>query len=518
MRASTASIWFAVIGLALALGAGSCGKQAACKDGTLFLTITIGQAARSAASLHIVVTTEGAAPVSSTVTHDASRDQETVEVTFPAGYPQGKHVSIDVQAVSAGGAQLAAGSGAVVLGSGCGTLAIALGAPSDGGVDMGSSDSSGQGGTGGAGGTGGGGGSGGSGGTDGGTTVTLVEGVTGPGVIRSSAGSDCANNSCTQSFAVTSPPTMVTLTAVPGNGARFAGWSGDCSGMSTTCTLTMSADHRATAAFVQQHQVTVASTGTGTVTSTTSSPQPGQISCPTTCTIAVDDGTVVTLLEAPGSGSAFAGWTGACSGSARATSCTLTVTADQNVGSSFTAANAIATWKLNGGSGGTAAIDSSMPFPVTSTASNVTAGPLTAAAALTSVTFANAFVSNNWPAGAVDTTKYFQFTVTAASGHTISYDSVRFSLYNNFDGASTWQVRSSVDSFASVLSSGAFSAGISGGGATVLAPVSALGELSASVTFRVYTFNNTGTTSPLQRGMRGGNGGGTDLNVFGVVF
>jgi hypothetical protein len=41
--------------------------------------------------------------------------------------------------------------------------------------------------------------------------------------------------------------------------------------------------------------------------------------------------------------------------------------------------------------------------------------------------------------------------VTAATGRTIAYDSVRFSIYNNFDGSVTWQLRSSADGFTAVL-------------------------------------------------------------------
>jgi hypothetical protein len=41
---------------------------------------------------------------------------------------------------------------------------------------------------------------------------------------------------------------MVTLTATPGGGSTFAGWSGDCSGTGT-CQVTMSAARSATATF-----------------------------------------------------------------------------------------------------------------------------------------------------------------------------------------------------------------------------------------------------------------------------
>jgi hypothetical protein len=45
--------------------------------------------------------------------------------------------------------------------------------------------------------------------------------------------------------------TTVTLTATPTGRARFAGWSGDCSGKST-CVLSMTADHAVTATFARR--------------------------------------------------------------------------------------------------------------------------------------------------------------------------------------------------------------------------------------------------------------------------
>ena len=43
--------------------------------------------------------------------------------------------------------------------------------------------------------------------------------------------------------------TLVTLTAVPNTNSTFTGWSGACSGTSTTCRLTMNGNKSVTAAF-----------------------------------------------------------------------------------------------------------------------------------------------------------------------------------------------------------------------------------------------------------------------------
>ncbi|MDE2180605.1 MAG: hypothetical protein KGJ40_07140 [candidate division NC10 bacterium] len=76
--------------------------------------------------------------------------------------------------------------------------------------------------------------------------------------------------------------------------------------------------------------VTMRGSGPGTVTSA-----PAGISCtvPGTCTTNFTSGTAVTLTEAPGSGASFKSWGGACSGTA--TTCTLTLTANQSVTATF---------------------------------------------------------------------------------------------------------------------------------------------------------------------------------------
>jgi len=67
-----------------------------------------------------------------------------------------------------------------------------------------------------------------------------------PGTVASNpAGVSCATT-CSASFA---GGTMVTLTAAPGAGARFKGWSGACGGAATTCSVTLSDARSVTATF-----------------------------------------------------------------------------------------------------------------------------------------------------------------------------------------------------------------------------------------------------------------------------
>jgi phospholipase C len=78
-----------------------------------------------------------------------------------------------------------------------------------------------------------------------------------------------------------------------------------------------------------QFKLTIAVSGTGTVTS-----GPAGINCPTTCTAQFDTGTVVKLTATAGTGFAFSGFGGACSG----TTCQVALTRDQSVTAAFSAA------------------------------------------------------------------------------------------------------------------------------------------------------------------------------------
>jgi len=73
--------------------------------------------------------------------------------------------------------------------------------------------------------------------------------------------------------------------------------------------------------------VSKAGSGTGTVTSS-----PAGIDCGTACSASFNAGSVVTLTAAAASGSAFGGWSGACSGTG---SCTLTLSAAASVTATF---------------------------------------------------------------------------------------------------------------------------------------------------------------------------------------
>jgi phospholipase C len=121
----------------------------------------------------------------------------------------------------------------------------------------------------------------------------------------------------------------VKLTAAAEAGSTFAKWSGACSGTGT-CTVTLKSAATVTATFdLSKVQLTVqqAGTGSGTVIST-----PSGIDCPSTCSAKFPKGASVKLTASPRTGSAFAGWSGACAGSA---TCAVALTSAKLVTATF---------------------------------------------------------------------------------------------------------------------------------------------------------------------------------------
>jgi uncharacterized repeat protein (TIGR02543 family) len=181
--------------------------------------------------------------------------------------------------------------------------------------------------------------------------VLTVLGVgTGSGTVFSTpAGIACAitdgSGSCSATF---SSGTVVTLTATAGGG-QFTGWGGACAGTGP-CQLTMSEARSVTASFAPPtFTLTVTgggTTGSGDVGAPAAGGQ-GAISCGITfgvaggvCSRTYPSGTVVTLTATPGIASNFAvlfytfdGWSGACTGTSR--TCTVTMTQNQTVRASF---------------------------------------------------------------------------------------------------------------------------------------------------------------------------------------
>jgi uncharacterized repeat protein (TIGR02543 family) len=148
--------------------------------------------------------------------------------------------------------------------------------------------------------------------------------TTGSGVVTANPAPSCVGTLCTYPLGTT-----VTLTASPATGASFMGWSGDCSGVASTCTVVMTASRSVTASFATStFPLTVINTGGGSVTSL-----PAGISCGTLCTVPFSSGTTVTLTAVAATNYTFAGWTGgACMGTGP---CTLTMTQARSITAVF---------------------------------------------------------------------------------------------------------------------------------------------------------------------------------------
>lgn len=149
---------------------------------------------------------------------------------------------------------------------------------------------------------------------------------------------------------------------------------------------------------------------------------------------------------------------------------------------------------------------------------NVTVGNLQKVGVTTSSSSGNsrangwstgATTGSNTFTGAIDTTDYFQFSLTAATGYTLDLTSVTFGIGRSGTGPRQWQWRSSVDSYASTIGSytstaSSFFSTTSGVLTTPDTDFSGLGnvmDLSGSsfqdlstITFRLYGYNAEAST------------------------
>ena len=164
---------------------------------------------------------------------------------------------------------------------------------------------------------------------------------TGSGTVTSApAGINCGST-CTASYAA---GTQITLTAQAASGSSFTGWSGACTGAASSCNVSMDSARSVAASFTAaatMRLVTLIKSGSGTGSVTSS---PSGLSCTTGCGVAsasFASTSAVTLVAQAASGSTFAGWSGACSGTGN---CTIPA------GSS--SANVTASFNTSGGGGG----------------------------------------------------------------------------------------------------------------------------------------------------------------------
>src|SRR5262245_36904859 len=111
--------------------------------------------------------------------------------------------------------------------------------------------------------------------------------------------------------------TSVQLTANPGTGYHFLGWSGDTTTSANPISFTMTANKNVTATFaINTYTLNVTTVGSGSVTK-----NPNQAT--------YDYGTSVQLTASPATGYHFVGWSGDTTTSSNPI--TFTMTANKNV-------------------------------------------------------------------------------------------------------------------------------------------------------------------------------------------
>ncbi len=164
-------------------------------------------------------------------------------------------------------------------------------------------------------------------------TLTIAKSGTGTGSVASTpAGAIACGVTCTHDYPVLGG---LQITATADANSSFVGWSGACTGTSTTCNIAnMNQARTATAIFdlIPSYTLTVAPAGTGRghVTSDV-----GGINCPGACSASFVQGTIVTLSETTDN-STFDTWSAGCTAVAPPGDCGVEMTSDITMHPAFT--------------------------------------------------------------------------------------------------------------------------------------------------------------------------------------
>jgi len=169
-------------------------------------------------------------------------------------------------------------------------------------------------------------------------TVTKAATNTGTGIVTSADSGITCGSDCSESYTY---GTIVTLSAAADSGSAFYGWSGACTGTTSTCQVTMDAAKNVIASFLAQGSpaLTTSKKGTGngkirSISAVLASniAASNAIDCGDVCVAQYDNATKVTLTAEPEAGSTFSGWEGACSGTG---ACVVTVNSLTSVVATF---------------------------------------------------------------------------------------------------------------------------------------------------------------------------------------
>jgi hypothetical protein len=173
-------------------------------------------------------------------------------------------------------------------------------------------------------------------------TTVLAGAGAGKGNVTADVGAIDCGSTCSDSYPA---GTLVVLTATSTSPASFTGWSGDCNGPSPTCTVTMSQARNVTATFTNvTYQLKVTHSGPGGTVS-----DGATLTCPGTCAVSYNAGTVVTLTATDGASAVFSAWSGDCTGGSY--TCPVTMSSAKNVTGTFVAGSTLTVTNISSGGG-----------------------------------------------------------------------------------------------------------------------------------------------------------------------
>jgi len=171
------------------------------------------------------------------------------------------------------------------------------------------------------------------------STKALTLTIAGTGSVSSSPTGVACSVSCVTTAATGS---AYVLTATPGTGQVFSGWSGaaGCTGTGT-CSVTLDAAKAVTATFAAAPQtLSLTIVGTGSVASS-----PAGVACSASCSTSLTAGTALVLTATPGTNQVFVGWGGLCSGTG---TCSVTMDAAKAVTANFAVSTKALTLTISG--------------------------------------------------------------------------------------------------------------------------------------------------------------------------
>lgn len=174
-------------------------------------------------------------------------------------------------------------------------------------------------------------------------TVTAPDYGEAGALVCEISGGTTSPTACTRTYGW---KTSVVITATPGQGSSFTGWSGACNGTASSCKVMMTQSRSVRASFsgpgTPSFVVNVSGGGDGSG-SVASAPGPTPaISCTITsgsavsggCSQSYPEGTVLSLTASAASGNTFEGWSGDCAGP---NPCSITVSGNRAVTATLTA-------------------------------------------------------------------------------------------------------------------------------------------------------------------------------------